>query len=85
MTVAAKRQHLIRNGTIVLLLWTLFGLMSSGHFFVRKDGPANGAMFADLASHILLFYWAWAALTPIVVRIVPQGRAWLEWLGVVVA
>jgi two-component system LytT family sensor kinase len=52
-------------GAIVLYGWTIFGILSSAHFFLGEEGSA-GVSLEDLASHILLFYWAWAAVTPLV-------------------
>jgi two-component system LytT family sensor kinase len=53
----------------VLLLgaWTVFGFLSSIHFFFQH---AADAQFGDTASHVILFYWGWALLTPAVVILV---------------
>jgi two-component system, LytTR family, sensor kinase len=51
---------------IVLYGWTVFGLLSSAHFFLGEEAASGGASLADIAAHVLLFYWAWAAVTPLV-------------------
>ncbi|MDQ2768189.1 MAG: histidine kinase, partial [Gemmatimonadota bacterium] len=52
---------------IVLYGWTVFGLLSSAHFFLGEEARSGGVSLADIAGHILVFYWAWAAVTPLVV------------------
>jgi two-component system LytT family sensor kinase len=44
--------------------WTVFGFLSSVHFFFQHGADAQ---FGDAASHVILFYWGWALLTPAVV------------------
>jgi len=51
---------------IVLYAWTVFGILSSAHFFLGEEAASGGASLADIAGHVLLFYWAWAAVTPLV-------------------
>jgi two-component system LytT family sensor kinase len=51
---------------IVLYGWTVFGILSSAHFFLGEEAANGGASLADIAAHVLLFYWAWAAATPLV-------------------
>ena len=51
---------------IVLYGWTVFGILSSAHFFLGEEAKSGGASLADIAGHVLLFYWAWAAVTPLV-------------------
>jgi two-component system LytT family sensor kinase len=51
---------------IVLYAWTVFGVLSSAHFFLGEEAASGGASLADIAGHVLLFYWAWAAVTPLV-------------------
>jgi hypothetical protein len=49
---------------LLLGLWTVFGFLSSVHFFFQH---AADAQFADTASHVIVFYWGWALVTPAVV------------------
>ncbi|HEV7705443.1 MAG TPA: histidine kinase [Gemmatimonadaceae bacterium] len=51
---------------IVLYGWTIFGILSSAHFFLGEEARTGGASLADIAGHVLVFYWAWAAVTPLV-------------------
>lgn len=64
----AQRQTVFKRALIafVLLLglWTVFGLLSSVHFFFSGAGDAR---FGETASHVVVFYWGWAILTPAVV------------------
>ena len=53
-------------GAIVLYGWTIFGILSSAHFFLGEEAGAGGASLEDVAGHVLVFYWAWAAVTPLV-------------------
>ncbi len=46
--------------------WTVFGLLSSAHFFFADRGVSDAASFLVLADNVLVFYWAWALLTPLV-------------------
>jgi two-component system LytT family sensor kinase len=51
---------------IVLYGWTVFGILSSAHFFLGEEAQTGSASLEDIAGHVLLFYWAWAAVTPVV-------------------
>jgi two-component system LytT family sensor kinase len=51
---------------IVLYGWTIFGILSSAHFFLGEEAKSGGASLEDIAGHVLIFYWAWAAVTPLV-------------------
>jgi len=61
-----RTRGLIATSAIVLLAWTAFALLSITHFFLGKSVSGDGAAFSDLASHILVFYWGWALLTPLI-------------------
>lgn len=60
----------------------MFGLLSSAQFFIAEKPVRTASAFIDLASHILIFYWAWAVLTPLVVhaanRVISRRAQWLE-------
>ena len=51
---------------LVLYGWTIFGILSSAHFFLGEEAKTGGASLEDIAGHVLVFYWAWAAVTPLV-------------------
>jgi hypothetical protein len=50
----------------VLAFWTVFGILSSAHFFLASQAGGGGATLGDFAGHIVPFYWAWAIVTPLV-------------------
>jgi sensor histidine kinase YesM len=69
---------------IVLYGWTVFGILSSAHFFLGKEAQSGNASLADIAGHVLLFYWAWAAVTPLVLLMLrravhPSSRTTNRW------
>lgn len=53
---------------LVLYAWTIFGILSSAHFFLGEEAKSGGASLEDIAGHVLIFYWAWAGVTPLVLR-----------------
>ncbi|MEO5814188.1 MAG: histidine kinase [Gemmatimonadaceae bacterium] len=59
---------------LAFLLWTTFGLLSSAHFFLGKEAGAGGASYSGLVAHILLFYWMWVALTPLLLVVARYSR-----------
>lgn len=59
-------RSLLRYAAAVLVAWTAFALLSLTHFFLGKSVAGGEASLSDLASHILLFYWGWALVTPVV-------------------
>ena len=58
---------------IVLYGWTLFGILSSAHFFLGEEAKSGMASLLDIAGHVLLFYWAWAAVTPLVLMMLRRA------------
>jgi two-component system LytT family sensor kinase len=75
-------------GAIVLYGWTIFGILSSAHFFLGEEAGSPGASLEDIASHILLFYWGWAAVTPLVLlalrrAVDPRTSARARW-GIII-
>ena len=56
-------------GAVVLAFWTVFGILSSAHFFLADEAGGGGATLSDFAGHIVPFYWAWAIVTPVVVLV----------------
>jgi two-component system, LytTR family, sensor kinase len=57
----------LKTGALLFAGWTVFGLLSSAHFFFADRGVSDLASFLVLADNVLVFYWAWALLTPVVV------------------
>jgi len=59
--------------------WTAFGVVSAGQIYVRESGGAPGAPVRGVFN-IVYFYWAWALLTPAVLRLaaalVASDRPW---------
>jgi two-component sensor histidine kinase len=74
---------------IVLYAWTIFGILSSAHFFLGEEAKSGGASLEDIAAHVLIFYWAWAAVTPLVLiamrRAVDERVSVSKRWGVIVA
>jgi len=74
---------------IVLYGWTIFGILSSAHFFLGEEAKSGGASLEDIAGHVLIFYWAWAAVTPLVLlalrRAVDDRVSMSQRWGVIVA
>jgi two-component system LytT family sensor kinase len=58
---------------IVLYGWTVFGILSSAHFFLGEEAQTGSASLEDIAGHVLLFYWAWAAVTPLVLLVLRRA------------
>lgn len=56
-------------GAVVLAFWTVFGILSSAHFFFAETTSGGNATLGDFAGHIVTFYWAWAILTPLVLLV----------------
>ncbi|MEO7999876.1 MAG: histidine kinase, partial [Gemmatimonadaceae bacterium] len=78
------RLNFAHKCVLVLLAWTLFGVVSSAHFFVREEAVSGNASFADMASTIVMFYWVWAVVTPLAYAIVKWSRSfgWKGWMMV---
>ncbi|MDQ6690119.1 MAG: histidine kinase [Gemmatimonadota bacterium] len=82
--VSHRPQAVLKRASIVFVvvfaLWTAFGLLSSVHFFFQRGADAR---FGETASHVVVFYWGWAILTPGVILLTNRlinapGSAWLR-------
>jgi hypothetical protein len=51
---------------VLFFAWTVFGVLSSAHFIVADRRINSIGAFFSLADEIIVFYWAWAILTPVV-------------------
>ncbi len=79
----------IRRAILLFVLWTVFGLLSSAHFFFGYEGATDAASFLVLADNVIVFYWGWALLTPLVIviarRVARSQQDWREWAMLVLA
>src|SRR5687767_13356009 len=57
-----------QTAAVLFLAWTLFGVLSSAHFIAADQKVTGIGSFFSLADEIIVFYWAWALLTPVVVH-----------------
>src|SRR5687767_15698736 len=64
----AKRRvvRAAQTGAVLFFAWTVFGVLSSAHFIVADRRINSIGAFFSLADEIIVFYWAWAILTPVV-------------------
>ena len=60
-------------GALVLYGWTVFGVLSSAHYFLGEEAKRGTASLNDIAGHVIVFYWAWAALTPLVLWVLRRS------------
>jgi two-component system, LytTR family, sensor kinase len=52
----------------IVALWTVFGVLSALQVYIRDVSGRPGASLWSVFS-VLYFYWAWAAVTPIILRL----------------
>jgi len=57
-----------RSAALAALLWTVFGALSALQVYVRDLSGRPGASLKQVGN-IVWFYWAWALVTPLLVRI----------------
>lgn len=69
----------------VVVVWTAFALLSLTHFFLGRSTANGEGAFRDLASHILVFYWGWALVTPLVLYAARDLSARMRLTGLEVA
>lgn len=60
---------LASSALILFAGWTVFGLLSSAHFFFGYDKETDLAGFLRMADNVIVFYWGWALLTPVVIMV----------------
>jgi two-component system, LytTR family, sensor kinase len=55
-----------RFAAIAFGLWTVFGLLWATSSTFGAAGDLNREALRDTANHVVVFYWAWALVTPLV-------------------
>ncbi|HEY4304938.1 MAG TPA: histidine kinase [Gemmatimonadaceae bacterium] len=93
-TTRPRTRDVVAFGAVIVVAWTAFALLSITHFFLGKSAAgAADASFRDLASHILVFYWGWAFVTPLILFAArdlasrmhrTRGEATVGWLRTIV-
>jgi sensor histidine kinase YesM len=58
--------RIVKYAVLLLVGWTVFALLSSAHFFFAEKQISSVGSFLRASDNILIFYWAWALLTPLV-------------------
>ena len=58
---------------LIFVGWTAFGVAVATSYTIRAD-TGSAVPFGNRVSHVLPFYWIWAILTPVVIRIVGWSR-----------
>jgi two-component system LytT family sensor kinase len=69
MSAQAERGGYLTKGLVLFAAWTVFGILSSAHFFFGYDKESGLSEFLYLADNVIVFYWGWAILTPVVLRV----------------
>ena len=64
-----KTGQFLRRGVLLFVGWTIFGFLSSAHFFFGYDKERGFSDFLYLADNVIVFYWGWALLTPLVMGV----------------
>ena len=64
--IVRRAGRVVAIAAALLVVWTVFGALSSAHFFFGYEGATDAASFLRLADNVIVFYWGWALLTPIV-------------------
>ena len=64
--ISRRSSGWLEFAAVVLAFWTVFGILSTAHFFLADEAGGGGATLGDFAGHIVPFYWAWAIVTPLV-------------------
>ena len=83
--IFSRVTRIFRNAFVLFTLWTVFALLSSAHFFFGYEGADSFESFLRLADNVIVFYWGWALLTPVVFIIarrfakngLPSPSGWL--------
>jgi len=60
---------------IAVGLWTLFGILWATPSMLDVDRRRDGQSLWDAADHVIVFYWAWAIVTPLVLLIARRAAA----------
>jgi signal transduction histidine kinase len=59
---------------LAVVLWTVFGVLSALQVYIRDVSGRPGASLWSVFS-VLYFYWAWAAVTPLILRLATAAAA----------
>ena len=69
MIAETKAGRYLARGFILFAAWTVFGVLSSAHFFFGYNKDSGLSEFLYLADNVIVFYWGWALLTPVVLAV----------------
>ncbi|MDB4907356.1 MAG: signal transduction histidine kinase LytS [Gemmatimonadetes bacterium] len=89
-STAVPAAYSLARASVVFALWTIFGLLwSAPKYFVAPAGR-EGADFLDSVTYVVPFYWTWAVLTPVVLRLTRMASRfsmydWRRWAIVIAA
>ncbi len=69
MIANTKGGRYVSRAFVLFAVWTVFGILSSAHFFFGYDKNSGLSGFLYLADNVIVFYWGWALLTPVVLAV----------------
>ncbi len=90
-SVTRTRTRALKRAGLVLVLWTVFGLLWSASSFIGGEHGPGAPGFIDASDHVVPFYWAWAILTLPVLALARRTTAarapteWRRWTGLAAA
>jgi two-component system, LytTR family, sensor kinase len=59
---------------LIVAVWTVFGVLSASQMYVQRMGD-HGSAAVRSVFHVVYFYWAWAAVTPLVLLVARRVRS----------
>jgi anti-sigma regulatory factor (Ser/Thr protein kinase) len=69
MAMTAGRARLLTNAALGAGLWTVFGILWATPSMLGVDPGEEGRSLWEAADHVIVFYWAWAVITPLVLLV----------------